>query len=120
MASTDASVRRRKLDPKEEAEKDGKVITASETEPIDSDEEKKKKARKSKKKSRKVEDEDEYDKWDVAVDVLRVLSFLFVVSCGLSYLISGGESFFWGMTSPPNYLKASWWKSKLVGPSYLV
>ncbi|KAI1800933.1 cytochrome b5 [Daldinia bambusicola] len=63
-----------------------------------------------------VEDDEEYSPW---VDVLRVLSFLLVASCGLSYLVSGGESFFWSMRAPPKYLQVDWWKSQLRGPIYL-
>ncbi|RDA94896.1 hypothetical protein CP533_4326 [Ophiocordyceps camponoti-saundersi (nom. inval.)] len=54
------------------------------------------------------------------LDVLRVLTFLLVASCGLSYVISGGESWSWGVIpSRPNYLKPAWWKAKLTGPLYL-
>ncbi|KAI1471204.1 cytochrome b5 [Daldinia caldariorum] len=63
-----------------------------------------------------VEDDEDYSPW---VDVLRVLSFLFVASCGLSYLVSNGESFFWSMRAPPKYLQVDWWKSQLRGPLYL-
>ena len=61
------------------------------------------------------DDQDAYSPW---VDVLRVLTFLFVVSCGLSYVISGGESWFWGIKDRPSYLKVDWWKSQLVGQSF--
>ncbi|KAJ6789077.1 hypothetical protein PWT90_00379 [Aphanocladium album] len=53
------------------------------------------------------------------LDILRVLTFLFLASCGLSYVISSGESFFWGMKNKPNYLKPDWWKAKFNGPIYL-
>ena len=56
-------------------------------------------------------EEDDYTPW---LDILRVLSFVFVASCGLSYLISSGETWFWGMKNPPNYLQASWWKRQWV------
>ncbi|RFU81317.1 cytochrome b5-like heme steroid binding domain-containing [Trichoderma arundinaceum] len=56
----------------------------------------------------KVRDEDAYSPW---VDVLRVITFLFFASCGLSYWISNGESFFWGMKNKPNYMRQ--------GPIYL-
>ncbi|KAH8900875.1 cytochrome b5 [Thozetella sp. PMI_491] len=64
---------------------------------------------------------EEMDTLTIVLDVLRVLSFLFVASCGLSYLISGGETFFWGMSNPPKYLQTEWWKAQLVaqrGPVY--
>lgn len=48
------------------------------------------------------------------LDILRVLTFLFIASCGLSYVISSGESFFWGMQNKPYYLKPDWWKAKFV------
>ncbi|KAK3386595.1 hypothetical protein B0H63DRAFT_138244 [Podospora didyma] len=63
-----------------------------------------------------IDEDDAYTPW---VDVLRVLSFLFVASCGLSYLISGGETFFWGMSHPPNYMQLDWWKGQWSGPLYL-
>ncbi|EFY90395.1 heme/steroid binding domain protein [Metarhizium acridum CQMa 102] len=62
------------------------------------------------------DDDDVYSPW---VDVLRVLSFLLVASCGLSYVISGGESIFWGMKDKPQYLRVGWWKSQFSGPIYL-
>ncbi|KAL7941665.1 cytochrome b5 [Trichoderma barbatum] len=72
---------------------------------------------KSKSKSKsKVDDEDAYSPW---LDVLRVISFLFVASCALSYWISNGESFFWGMKNKPNYLRVDWWKAQVQGPIYL-
>ncbi len=68
--------------------------------------------RKNRTPKQKVDDEDdEYSPW---VDVLRVITFLVFASCALSYLISGGETFTWGMKHPPKYLQADWWKAKLV------
>ena len=58
-----------------------------------------------------MEDEDDYSPW---MDVLRVISFLIVASCGLSYLVSNGESFTWGLRHPPKYLDAAWWKAQWV------
>ncbi|KAI1107392.1 cytochrome b5 [Jackrogersella minutella] len=63
-----------------------------------------------------VDDEESYSPW---VDVLRVLSFLAVASCGLSYLVSGGESFTWNLKAPPKYFQLDWWKTQLRGPIYL-
>lgn len=74
------------------------------------------KPRVSKPKKQKTEDDDPYTPW---VDILRVLTFLFVASCGLSYLISSGETWFWGMKNPPNYLRSAWWKSHFTGPQTL-
>lgn len=56
------------------------------------------------------------DKVSSKLDILRVLTFLFLASCGLSYVISSGESFFWGMKNKPNYLRPEWWKAQLVSP----
>lgn len=58
-----------------------------------------------------ADDDDEYSPW---VDILRVLTFLFVASCGLSYVISGGDSWFWGLKDKPDYMKVDWWKEKWV------
>ncbi|KAH7040709.1 uncharacterized protein B0I36DRAFT_260107 [Microdochium trichocladiopsis] len=62
------------------------------------------------------DDEDSYSPW---LDILRVLSFLFLASCGLSYLVSGGETFFWGMKNPPKYLQKQYWAAQWAGPTYL-
>jgi len=107
MADSEASVRRRKP---EKGSPKTKASAIAEPEPVDSEEVVEKQPVAPKKR---LQDEDAYSPY---VDVLRVLTFLFLASCGLSYLISGGETFFWGMKNPPNYLKADWWKTKLVGP----
>lgn len=57
------------------------------------------------------EDADGYSPW---LDVLRVLSFLLLASAGLSYVISGGESYTWGLRHPPKYLQTKWWKAQFV------
>ncbi|KAI0013249.1 hypothetical protein F4779DRAFT_564627 [Xylariaceae sp. FL0662B] len=64
----------------------------------------------------RVEEEDSYSPW---ADILRVLSFLILASCALSYLISSGESYTWGLRHPPKYMQLEWWKSQLRGPIYL-
>ncbi|KAL7623907.1 hypothetical protein AAE478_005464 [Parahypoxylon ruwenzoriense] len=61
----------------------------------------------------RLTDEDDYSPW---VDVLRVISFLVVASLALSYLISGGESFTWGLKHKPRYLQLEWWKVQLQAP----
>lgn len=61
--------------------------------------------------ARKLEKEDAYSP---VLDIFRVLTFLFLASCGLSYLISGGESYTWGLKNPPKYLQKDWWASQLV------
>jgi hypothetical protein len=60
---------------------------------------------------KKIEDEDAYSP---VLDIFRVLTFLFIASCGLSYVVSGGESWFWGMKDPPKYLQMQWWKGQVV------
>lgn len=52
------------------------------------------------------------------LDILRVLTFLILASTGLSYLVSGGDSFFWGLKNKPNYLQVNWWKAQFTGPAY--
>lgn len=109
MADSEASVRRRKPEPKSAAP------AVAETTPIESEPEtyveKKRPAPK-----KRIDEEDAYTPY---VDIFRVITFLFLASCGLSYLISSGETFTWGMKNPPNYLKVDWWKTKLRGPVYL-
>lgn len=63
-------------------------------------------------KSRASSKEEVDGSWKL--DILRVTSFLLLGSCGLSYLISGGESYFWGMSNKPNYLRVDWWKAQFV------
>lgn len=65
----------------------------------------------AKKRKTTEDDEDAYSPW---VDILRVLSFLFFASCGVSYLVSGGETFFWGMKNPPKYLQKQYWAAQWV------
>lgn len=67
--------------------------------------------RKVRKPGKKLDDEDAYSPY---LDIFRVLTFLFLASCGLSYLVSGGETWSWGMKDPPKYLQTTWWKSQLV------
>lgn len=92
----DTEVRQRKSEKETETENDTTIASEKPT-------------NKSKgKKDAKVEYENPW------LDVARVLTFLFVVSCGLSYLVSAGESFFWTMKVPPKYLRTEWWRSQLV------
>lgn len=69
--------------------------------------------KRSSRKGKRV-DADEVEYGNPWVDVLRVLSFLLFVSCGASYLVSGGESFFWSMKVPPKYLRLETWKGLIV------
>jgi hypothetical protein len=59
----------------------------------------------------RVDEEDEYSPW---VDVLRVLTFLLLASCGLSYVVTGGESWVWGGVKLPQYARLAYWKAQLV------
>ncbi|KAF9878897.1 cytochrome b5-like Heme/Steroid binding domain-containing protein [Colletotrichum karsti] len=70
-------------------------------------------SRGKKKGKRSRDDSEAYSPW---VDILRVLTFLGLASCALSYLISNGESFFWGFKNKPWYLRVDYWKSKINGP----
>jgi hypothetical protein len=58
-----------------------------------------------------ADDETSYSPW---VDILRVVTFLIVASCGLSYFITDGKSFLWGGVSKPDVLRPNWWQEKLV------
>ncbi|KAL2128919.1 hypothetical protein VTI74DRAFT_8480 [Chaetomium olivicolor] len=114
MAESD-TIRRRKPDPT--ASK-----PSAQPEPAESDSEKKRPSpAKQKKKTPQdhLDDDDAYSSTALALDILRVLVFLFLASCGVSYLISNGETFFWGMSHPPKYLKVDWWKKQFRGPIYL-
>ncbi|KAF7559205.1 hypothetical protein G7046_g4950 [Stylonectria norvegica] len=73
-------------------------------------------ATKTKKTTTSSKFDDEIDDYTPWVDVLRVLTFLFIASCGLSYVISGGEAWFWGMKNKPVYMKVDYWKEKINGP----
>jgi hypothetical protein len=60
--------------------------------------------------------DDEYSPW---VDVLRVITFLLLASAALSYLISSGDSFTWGLKHPPKYLTRHYWEEQFVSASLL-
>lgn len=103
-AEPDSAVRQRKVVADETVD-----AVAQDAQPTSDEGGKKKRSKKAKKIGT---DEVEYgNPW---VDVLRVLSFLLFVSCGASYLVSGGESFFWSMKVPPKYLRVETWKGLLV------
>ncbi|KAK4197083.1 hypothetical protein QBC40DRAFT_207891 [Triangularia verruculosa] len=127
MASPEPSVRRRKPESKDSsASETEQPLRRVQTLPSDSDDDDAKKKEqlpkkpKSKtKKSKASEDADEYDGWNIALDIARVISFLFLASCGLSYLVSNGETFFWGMKNPPKYLTKAYYKELIQGPVYL-
>jgi len=107
--AVDSEVRRRKQE--KSSPETNEASTAAELEPVvNSDEEEVVRKQPLSTKER-LDDEDASSP---LVDVFRVLTFLLLASCGLSYVISSGESFFWGMQNPPSYLKVDWWKTKLV------
>lgn len=99
MADEDSTVRQRKPASEQKPEREATA---------DSQEKKAKKKRRT-----RVEEEDDYTPW---VDVLRVLTFLLLASCGVSYVISGGESWWWGMKEKPDVLTINYWKELLKGP----
>jgi hypothetical protein len=111
MADT-ADVRRRKpVAPDDASEADVATPESSEEEPAaDTTTAQASKTTAATRKP-KAQTEDVYSPW---VDILRVLTFLLLASCALSYLVSSGESWFWGMKNPPKYLRAQWWKSQFV------
>lgn len=67
------------------------------------------------KKAKKVKKDAQESRW---VDVARTLTLLLALSCGLSYLVSSGESFFWSLKVPPKYMRVEWWQSQLVRTCY--
>ncbi|KAI8720572.1 Cytochrome b5 heme-binding domain-containing protein [Fusarium sp. LHS14.1] len=66
--------------------------------------------------SKEIDEEDPWDGYTPYVDVLRVITFLLLASCGLSYLITGGKSYFWGMKNKPDYLTVKYYKELINGP----
>lgn len=70
-----------------------------------------------KKPKAEAPEEEEVDKYTPWVDILRVISFLIVASCGLSYVLSGGTSWTWGGIPRPEYTTLEWWKSQFVRPT---
>ncbi|KAM0426946.1 hypothetical protein ACHAPT_007844 [Fusarium lateritium] len=69
-----------------------------------------------KRSSTEIDEEDPWDGYTPYVDVLRVITFLLLASCGLSYVISGGKSWFWGMKNKPDYLTVKYYKELINGP----
>ncbi|KAI1817095.1 putative heme binding protein [Poronia punctata] len=120
MTTTRGGVRQRRAQAAaEQIPPQVEEVDTSEAEEIEREREEAE-ARLQKKKKRspeeKIEEDDEYSPW---LDVLRVLSFLILASCALSYLISNGETFTWGMKNPPKYLRTDFWTAKFRGPIYL-
>ena len=65
-------------------------------------------------KNRRSTDDDDDEGYSPWVDVLRVITFLIVASCGLSYVVTGGSSWVWGGVQKPQYMRVDWWKEQLV------
>lgn len=97
----DSELRQRKIVDADEPEKEAVPDSPAQTP-------KKKKTRRA-----PQDEEDAYSPW---VDVLRVLTFLFLASCGLSYVITGGESWWWGKKHMPQALTVEYWKQVIKGP----
>ncbi|KAI1496408.1 putative heme binding protein [Biscogniauxia marginata] len=120
MAQTRGSVRQRKGNKAQDRrEKEASVVEEVDTSEAEEIEQKSKELSSKAKPTPKQRVHDEDDSYSPWLDVLRVLSFLALASCGLSYLISGGESFTWGLRHTPKYVQLEWWKSQLRGPLYL-
>ncbi|KAF4126336.1 Cytochrome b5-like Heme/Steroid binding domain, partial [Geosmithia morbida] len=73
----------------------------------------------TKKEIRKKIDSDDDDRFTFYIDILRVITFLTVASFGLSYVISGGQSWVWGGVRLPEYLTVDYWKEQMKGPVYM-
>ncbi|KAF4500184.1 Membrane steroid-binding 2 [Fusarium agapanthi] len=69
-----------------------------------------------KRSSAKVDEEDPWDGYSPYLDVVRVISFIIVASMGLSYVISGGESFWWGHKNKPDWMTQRFYKDLILGP----
>ncbi|KAK4152602.1 hypothetical protein C8A00DRAFT_16082 [Chaetomidium leptoderma] len=118
----ETSVRRRKPEPKATTSSLEPDLAESQAESQD-EKVKKNAPKKAKKKSKnardQLDDDETYTSGALSLDIFRVLTFLILASCGLSYLVSSGESFFWGLSDPAKYLRPDWWKRQLSGPIYL-
>ncbi|RGP62514.1 membrane steroid-binding protein 2 [Fusarium sporotrichioides] len=66
--------------------------------------------------STKADQDATWDGYSPYLDILRVISFLFVASMGLSYVISGGESYWWGHKNKPEWMTQKFYKELILGP----
>ncbi|KAK4121850.1 cytochrome b5 [Parathielavia appendiculata] len=109
------SVRRRKAEPKSN--------DSPSSEPVESETEvlKEQIPKKPKRKSpqERLDDDAAYSTASLCLDILRVITFIGLAWIGLSYLISNGETYSWGISDPPKYLKPEWWMKQFRGPVYL-
>ncbi|EAQ84139.1 hypothetical protein CHGG_10543 [Chaetomium globosum CBS 148.51] len=108
----ESSVRRRKPEPATDTPPESETAASQDEEP------KRDAPKKSKKKSTKDRLDDDESTSHV-LDIFRVLTFLVLAYFGLSYLISNGETYTWGVTNGSKYLKTDWWMKQLRGPIYL-
>lgn len=115
MPETRGSVRQRKKAAQEASEAAAVEPTPAESSATEEDVEviPEPKAKPTPKARLETEDED-HDGYTPWLDIVRVITFLLLASAGLSYLISGGETYTWGMKNPPKYLQVNWWKSHFV------
>jgi hypothetical protein len=119
MADSEPSVRRRKPEPKAATTPDPEPVESESESDFEKEKEKQKATQRRRKKATpnaQLDDDDAYTTANLILDIFRVLTFIFLASCGLSYLISNGETFFWGMSNPPKYMKLDWWKKQMVCP----
>ncbi|KAK4038147.1 hypothetical protein C8A01DRAFT_48204 [Parachaetomium inaequale] len=110
----EASARRRKPEPK--------TTKSAESDPAESQDETPEQAapKKSKKKSAQDRlDDDNDSSSSYFLDTFRVLTFLVLAYVGLSYLVSSGETYSYGIADPSKYTKLDWWKKQFTGPIYL-
>ncbi|KAF4962033.1 hypothetical protein FSARC_9866 [Fusarium sarcochroum] len=69
-----------------------------------------------KRSSADIDQEDHWDGYSPFLDVFRVITFVIVASMGLSYVISGGESFWWGHKNKPEWMTQKYYKELILGP----
>ncbi|KAK4102488.1 cytochrome b5 [Parathielavia hyrcaniae] len=109
------SVRRRKPEPKSTESLVSESVE-SDTEQVE-EQIPKKPRRKS--PHERLDDDEAYSTASLCVDILRVLTFIGLAWIGLSYLISNGDTYSWGLSDPPKYVNPEWWMKKFRGPIYL-
>lgn len=67
----------------------------------------------SKTTTKRTDDQDD-DRLTFYLDILRVITFVIVASCGLSYIITGGKSWAWGGVRLPEYMTTEYWDEWMV------
>jgi hypothetical protein len=106
----EASARRRKPEPK--------TTKSPESDPAESQDETPEQTapKKPKKKSTQDRLDDDESSPSYLLDTFRVLTFLVLAYVGLSYLVSSGETYTYGIANPSKYTKLDWWKKQFVRP----